>query len=217
MLVRELAHRVNNIFAVVLAVTQQSLRTATSPQAFAETFTARLQALARAHNLLLARDWAGADLEELAREQIAPFKPRSDEMLKIEGPKVMLKPGHVIALGAVLHELATNAYKYGALSVPNGSVELGWVLTRKDGVDHVELNWLERGGPRVRRPSKRGLGSRIIQRGLPGATIAWRFAPAGVRCDIDLALEARKTVSETAPELKVPPARGPHPAPTNSG
>jgi PAS domain S-box-containing protein len=206
MLVRELAHRVNNIFAVVLAVTQQSLRTAASPQAFAETFTARLQALARAHNLLLARDWAGADLEELAREQIAPFKPRSEEMMKIEGPKVMLKPGQVIALGAVLHELATNAYKYGALSVPNGTVELGWVLTRKDGVDHVELNWHERGGPRVKRPAKRGLGSRIIQRGLPGATITWRFAPGGVICDIDLSLESGKSRDGAVPELKVPPA-----------
>jgi two-component sensor histidine kinase len=205
MLVRELAHRVNNIFAVVLAVTHQSLRTATSPQAFTETFTARLQALARAHSLLLARDWAGADLEELAREQIAPFKPRSEEMLKIGGPKVMLKPGQVIALGAVLHELATNAYKYGALSVPSGTVELGWVLSRKDGVDHVALNWHERGGPRVKRPTKRGLGSRIIQRGLPGATIAWRFAADGVICDIDLALD-----DQAPPELRVPepPARG---------
>jgi len=208
-LLRELAHRVNNIFAVVLAVTQQSLRTASSPQVFAETFTARLQALARAHNLLLARDWAGADLEELAREQIAPFKPCSEEMLKIEGPKVMLKPGQVIALGAVLHELAVNAYKYGALSVPNGSVELGWSLTRKDGIDHVELNWHERGGPRVRRPLKKGLGSRIIQRGLPNATIAWRFASEGVSCDIDLALEPRKSAGEAAHELKVPPARQP--------
>jgi two-component sensor histidine kinase len=205
-LLRELAHRVNNTFAVILAITQQSLRTAPSPQAFAETFTARLQSLARAHNLLLARDWAGADLEELAREQIAPFKPKAEEMLKIEGPKVMLKPGQVIALGAVLHELATNAYKYGALSVPNGSVELGWALTRKDGVDHVELVWHERGGPRVKRPSTKGLGSRIIQRGLPNATIAWRFAPEGVSCDIDLALEAPKSASAPARELKVPVA-----------
>lgn len=126
--------------------------------------------------------------------------------MKIEGPKVMLKPGQVIALGAVLHELATNAYKYGALSVPNGTVELGWVLTRKDGVDHVELNWHERGGPRVKRPAKQGLGSRIIQRGLPGATITWRFAPGGVICDIDLSLESGKSRDGAVPELKVPPA-----------
>jgi two-component system CheB/CheR fusion protein len=203
MLVRELAHRVNNIFAVVLAITQQSLRTASSAQAFAETFTARLQSLARAHSLLLARDWTGADLEELAREQIAPFKPRAEELLRIEGPKVMLQPGQVIALGAVLHELATNAYKYGALSAPNGCVALGWVLTRKDGVDHVELTWRERGGPRVKRPSKQGLGSRIIQRGLPNATIAWRFAPEGVSCEIVLALEAPRPASATPRALKI--------------
>jgi PAS domain S-box-containing protein len=203
-LLRELAHRVNNTFAVILAITQQSLRTASSPQAFAETFTARLQSLARAHSLLLAQGWTGVDLEELAREQIAPFKPKFERNLIIEGPQVMLKPGQVLALGAVLHELATNAYKFGALSVPNGSVTLRWTLSRKDGVDHVQLAWNERGGPRVAAPVKKGLGSRIIQRGLPNATIAWRFAPEGVICDVDLALEPDK--AEAARELRIPSA-----------
>ena len=137
------------------------------------------------------------------------------ELEKVQNSKdepAGLKPGQVIALGAVLHELATNAYKYGALSVASGSVELGWALTRKDGVDHVELSWHERGGPRVKRPSKKGLGSRIIQRGLPNATIAWRFAPEGVSCEINLALEAPRPASAPPRERKVAAAPAPEAA-----
>jgi two-component sensor histidine kinase len=200
-LVRELAHRVNNTFAVVLAITQQSLRTAPSPQAFAETFTARLQALAQAHNLLLAQDWAGADLADLIKGQVAPFTLETDNRFKVEGPKVTLGPGQVIALGAVLHELATNACKYGALSAPLGKVDLGWDLSKDDGGEHVRIVWTERDGPQVRQPSKKGLGSRIIQRGLPNATIELRFEAQGVVCTIDLLLDRRKAArgSQWAP------------------
>ena len=206
-LLRELAHRVNNTFAVILAITQQSLRTAPTPQAFAEAFTARLQALAQAHSLLLAQDWAGADLAELAKGQIAPFRPDGEERLKIVGPKVVLEPAQTIALGAVLHELATNACKYGALSVPAGRVEVNWNVTAKNGVDHLHLTWTERDGPHVKRSAKPGLGSRIIRRGLPNAKIDWRLATLGVECKIDLAIERRKPKSAPARELKVPSPR----------
>lgn len=191
LLLRELAHRVNNTFAVILAITQQSLRSASSPEAFAETFTARLQALAHAHNLLLAQDWTGADLGELAKGQIAPFRPDAGERLTIRGPKVLLGPAQVIALGAVLHELATNACKYGALSVPEGKVELDWDLALEDGAELLHLIWTERDGPIVKPPAKQGLGSRIIKRGLPNARIDWQFTPRGVVCKIDLVLERR--------------------------
>jgi two-component sensor histidine kinase len=206
LLLRELARRVNNTFAVVLAITQQSLRHASSPEAFAETFTARLQALAHAHNLLLAQDWTGADLAELAMGQIAPFRPDAGERLKIRGPKVLLGPAQVIALGAVLHELATNACKYGALSVPDGNVELDWELALEDGVERLRLVWAERDGPAVKRPSKQGLGSRIIQRGLPNALIDWQFTPRGVVCKIDLALERRSAARGEAPVISPSPA-----------
>ncbi len=192
LLLRELAHRVNNTFAVILAITQQSLHTASSPKDFAETFTARLQALAQAHNLLLAQDWAGADLAELVKGQVAPFTLDADDKFRLEGPKVMLGPGQVIALGAVLHELATNACKYGALSAPGGKVDLGWDVATEDGGDHVRIVWTEHDGPRVKQPSKKGLGSRIIRRGLPNATIDLRFDPSGVVCAIDLLLDRRK-------------------------
>jgi PAS domain S-box-containing protein len=206
LLLRELAHRVNNTFAVILAITQQSLRTSSSPAAFAETFTARLQALAHAHNLLLAQDWAGADLAELAKGQVAPFRPDAGERLKIQGPRVMLGPAQVIALGAVLHELATNACKYGALSVPDGKVELSWDLALDDGIEQLRLIWAERDGPAVKRPSKGGLGSRIIRRGLPNAKIDWGFTPRGVVCTIDLVLERRKAAPSEAPVISPTPS-----------
>jgi PAS domain S-box-containing protein len=185
LLLRELAHRVNNTFAVILAITQQSLRASSSAEAFAEAFTGRLQALAQAHNLLLTKDWAGAELGDLAKGQLAPFCLDSLERCAIEGPKVRLAPTQVIALGVVLHELGTNASKYGALSIPTGRVALTWELIQGG----VRLTWTERYGPPVTPPARKGLGSKLIERGLPTATIDWRFEPDGVVCAIDLPLD----------------------------
>jgi PAS domain S-box-containing protein len=202
MLLRELAHRVNNSFAVILAITQQSLRAAPSAEAFAKAFTGRLQALAHAHNLLLAEDWAGADLDELAKGQLAPFCLDGGDRLKIEGPKVKLAPPQAIALGVVLHELGTNAAKFGALSVDRGKVELFWTL----GADCVSLSWVEGHGPPVTPPSRRGLGSKLIQRGLPDAGIDWRFEPDGVVCTIDLPLGERRTTNGMSARARAPSA-----------
>jgi len=184
LLLRELAHRVNNTFAVILAVAQQTLRTAPSAEAFVETFTGRLQALAQAHNLLLAKDWTGADLGELAKGQLAPFCLEGQDRLTVEGPKVTLSPPQAIALGVVLHELGTNAARYGALSNGTGRVDLSWTL----GSGRVNLAWAERHGPPVLPPQRKGLGTKLIQRGLPDATIDWRFEADGVVCSIDLPL-----------------------------
>ena len=184
LLLRELAHRVNNTFAVILAVAQQTLRTAPSSRAFVETFSGRLQALAQAHNLLLTKNWTGADLGELAKGQLAPFCLEGQERLSIEGPKVTLSPPQAIALGVVLHELGTNAARYGALSNGIGRVNLSWTL----GPGRVVLAWAERQGPPVVPPQRRGLGTKLIQRGLPDATIDWRFEADGVVCAIDLPL-----------------------------
>ena len=209
LLLRELAHRVNNTFAVILAVAQQSLRAAPSAEAFAETFTGRLQALAQAHSLLLAKDWAGADLGELAEGQLAPFCLEGDDRLTIDGPKVTLVPTQAIALGVVLHELGTNAAKYGALSNADGKVELSW----KFAANRVSLTWTERYGPPVTPPSRRGLGSKLIKRGLPNADIDWRFEPEGVVCTIDLPLDERRSANGTA--VRAPSAASPAMRPAN--
>jgi PAS domain S-box-containing protein len=194
LLLRELAHRVNNTFAVILAITQQSLRSSASPEMFAHAFTGRLQALAQAHNLLLSKDWAGADLADLAKGQLAPFTPDDGARLKVEGPSVTLAPPQVIALGVVLHELGTNAAKYGALSRERGHVELSWQL--KD--DCVAITWSERNGPKVKPPTRKGLGSKLIERGLPNARVDWRFPSDGVVCEIELRVAGREPVARRA-------------------
>jgi two-component sensor histidine kinase len=95
----------------------------------------------------------------------------------------------VIALGVILHELGTNAVRYGALSVDGGEVEIGWVL----GIDRIHLTWTERHGPLVAPPAHKGLGSKLIERGLPNTSIDWRFEPGGVICTIDLPRQAKVT------------------------
>jgi PAS domain S-box-containing protein len=204
-LLRELAHRVNNAFAVILAVTQQSLRSAPSAEAFAEAFTGRLHALADAHNLLLAGGWAGADLGELARGQLSAFGCNGGERVVAEGPPVTLRPTEAIALGSVLHELGTNACKFGALSTEGGTVKLSWEL--RDG--RIDFIWIERGGPSVSQPSRNGLGSKLIERGIPGADVDWRFEPEGVVCSISFPLEKPIATSDAdSPVLAAIPSAG---------
>ena len=188
LLVRELAHRVKNTLAVILAMARQSLRLA-SPKEFGESFIGRVQALARAHEVLFAADWRGAELGRLARQQIAPLAADATERLTIDGPPLVLAASHATSLGLLLHELAANAGKYGALSNEGGSVELRWRLEGDNGSRHVVIDWAERGGPAVEPPERKGLGSRLITQGVPGAKVDWRFEPAGVRCTIDLPLQ----------------------------
>ncbi|HEX2255298.1 MAG TPA: PAS domain S-box protein [Afifellaceae bacterium] len=187
LLIRELAHRVKNTLAVILSMARQSLRGAPA-NGFGESFLGRLQALARAHEVLFAADWRGAELGALAREQVAPLASEAPERLRIDGPRVVLPPSHATALGLLLHELATNASKYGALSTDSCSVEMRWRLNGSNGTQHVVIDWIEFNGPAVSPPLRQGLGSRLIQEGVPGASVDWRFAPDGVRCTIDLAL-----------------------------
>ena len=188
-LLRELAHRVNNTFAVIFAITQQTLRTARSPEEFAESFTGRLQALAGAHHLLLARDWCGASLAELATTQLAISCHDLTERVRIDGPLVILSPAEVVGIGALLHELGVNACKYGALSTNDGAVELTWTIRPNGAADCVDIIWTETGGPAVVPPAHRGLGAKLIERGLANAKVDWRFEGGGLVCRIALTQE----------------------------
>ena len=162
-----------------------------------------MQAFAEAHRLLLVSGWSGADLGDLARAELHGFASAGDGRLTLDGPAVRLAPTQVTALGIVLHELGTNAGKYGALSAEGGRVALRWEVSREGSADRLRLSWSERGGPRVAPPSQRGLGSRLIERGLPDAIIDWRFEPDGVVCLIDFMLVAQ---GEDRPASE-PPAR----------
>jgi PAS domain S-box-containing protein len=182
LLTKELAHRVKNSMAVIQSIARQTLRDA--PQPFAEAFIGRLQSLAAAHDILLEKGWIAANLRDLASRQFAVVQGR----VKLAGPDVTLSPILATSLGLVLHELVTNAAKYGALSVAQGAVELSWEVAGDDSDRRALLTWKEQGGPRVSSPDHEGFGSTLIERSLPGATVDRRFEPEGLVCTIDLPL-----------------------------
>ena len=182
LLTRELSHRIKNSMAVIQSIARQTLRDMPAPLAAA--FTGRIQALAAAHDLLIEKGWLAANVKDLATRQLAVVGGR----VRLAGPDVTVSPILATSLGLVLHELVTNATKYGALSVPQGIVDLSWELAGDEGQRRVILTWQERGGPRVTPPDRAGFGSTLIERSLPGATVERRFEPEGLVCTIDLPL-----------------------------
>jgi len=179
---RELAHRVKNSLAVIQAMARHTLRSSPTPQAFARAFEGRLQALSTSHNLLTASQWEGAELGELIREQLAPSIFGADR-LRLTGSKVNLPPGIATSLGLVLHELSTNAAKYGALSVPGGKVAISWEVTGVGRERQLRLEWHESGGPPVTPPHERGFGSTLIEY---SGKVTQHFAPEGLRCTVEM-------------------------------
>jgi two-component sensor histidine kinase len=176
--VNELNHRVKNTLAVVLAISAQTRATATSPEACDRAFAGRLQALARAHDLLTREDWEGAPLAEVVQ---AALKPYGVERCFIRGPSVWLAPGEAVTMTLAFQELATNAAKYGALSTTAGSVHLSW----EADAEGVNLQWLEKGGRPVAPPTRRGFGFRLIERIIPyelGGKTEFAFEREGLAC-----------------------------------
>jgi PAS domain S-box-containing protein len=167
LLVNELNHRVKNSLATVQAIAAQSLRgPGVSPEA-RERFTARLMALARANDVLVQEAWSGASLATLAMEMAGPHG--GGERIAISGPEVHLAPQTATAMALGLHELATNAAKYGALSMADGRVSLSWTVDGEAEARRLRLTWRETGGPPASSPGPPGFGSRLIERGLGDA------------------------------------------------
>jgi PAS domain S-box-containing protein len=158
---RELSHRTKNLFAVVLAIANQTARQVNNFNEFSARFAARVQALARAHDLLVHSDWIGASLDDVVRAQTQPFTDR----IEIHGPRVSLRPEAVQNLSLALHELATNATKYGALSSGEGKVSVAWRYIDNEGEPKgYHFEWREAGGPTVVSPERRGFGSTVLSR-----------------------------------------------------
>ena len=175
-LIAELNHRVKNMLAVVVGVVRQTAKNAESVSAFTSNLTARLESMARSYELLSRENWTVTSLLDLAKESLAPF---GAAQARIDGPQVPLKPKQALALGMVLHELATNALKYGALSTAEGKVDLSWSLDSEDGAAILSLAWREHDGPPVVKPRKAGFGLRLVEseagHGMNGAAdIEWR-------------------------------------------
>lgn len=185
LLMRELTHRSKNLLAVIQAMARQTARHAGSIEAFLDQFGARLQALASSHDLLVRESWYGASLSELVRSQLAAYVDDEDAQVTIGGPAVALKPEAAQNLGLALHELAVNAAKYGALSVPNGRIAITW--DRCDGGNAIAFDWREEEGPKVKPRRKKGFGSMVIERNLAralDAEVTMDFEPDGLRCHI---------------------------------
>lgn len=190
LLVNELNHRVKNSLATIQAIAAQTFHAARSLPQAQEAFTARIVALAEAHDLLTRENWEGADLLDLlSRLEVLHGGP---ERFAIIGPPVRLSPRMALSLSMVLHELATNAVKYGALSTPRGHVRIAWTVVAGPPQPRLSLTWTEAGGPPVRPPTRRGFGSRLIERGLAAELSGEAridFAPDGVVCRIEAALD----------------------------
>ena len=177
LLLDELNHRVKNTLATVQAISKQTLRGATDPAAFAEAFEARLLALSQTHNALTDGQWAGAGLRHILELELQPHGP---ERVSLEGPDVHLPARMALSLGMVFHELATNAAKYGALS-RDGRLSVNW--RREDG--GLAFTWRETGGPAVTPPTRRGFGSRLVERSITSelrGKLAIDYRPEGLAC-----------------------------------
>jgi two-component sensor histidine kinase len=184
LLVNELNHRVKNSLAAVQSIAIQTLRGATDLPSARAALDGRIISLARAHDLLTDRSWSGADLRDVAFRAMEPF---AASQIELAGPSVDILPKQALALSLALHELATNATKYGALSRAEGRVQLSWRVEN----DVLHLNWRESGGPLVAPPTRRGFGSRMLNDGLlsdlSGET-RLDYAVEGVRYEISAPL-----------------------------
>jgi two-component sensor histidine kinase len=182
---------VKNTLATVQSVVSQTLRNTASSHEAKEAIESRLVALSRAHDVLTRENWEGADLYEIVQQAVAPYSSRGEDRLHLKGPRVRLPPRMALALAMALQELATNAVKYGALSNATGEINIEWTLSRSEDGLSLQLRWEESGGPPVREPSRRGFGTRLIERSLAqdlGGEVKVTFAPSGLMCVVDAPL-----------------------------
>jgi PAS domain S-box-containing protein len=197
----ELNHRVKNTLTTVQSIASQTLRTTETSAQFKEAFEGRLLALSKTHNLLTRKSWREAELRDVAEQELAPYRKQGDERVVLNGPNVRLPARYAINLGLVLHELVTNAAKYGALSTNAGHLEMNWtVVENEDRPDQLRIHWTESGGPPVAPPKRQGFGSRLIRRSIEGELggyMVLNFAEGGVAYDISVPLAHASKASDS--------------------
>jgi PAS domain S-box-containing protein len=201
LLMDELNHRVKNTLATVQSLAAQTARGTDSPQAFRQSFEGRLIALSQAHDQLTRRHWASADLRAIAIAAVTPYLSAGQERVSIVGDDVTVTPRVALTLAMVLHELTTNAAKYGSLSVPAGRVDLHWRIVHAPSQQPILwLEWRESGGPQVSPPERQGFGSRFIEGSIGSelqGTARLSFDPAGLRCTMEIPHEVALTVADS--------------------
>jgi two-component sensor histidine kinase len=214
LMLRELNHRVRNTLATVDSVTRLTARHASNVAEYEARLTDRIRSLAKTHELLTGADWTQAGLAELLRAEFAAYGQDGGQF-RLDGPPVTLPARQAVAVGMLLHELATNAAKYGALSVPEGRVEVRWTL-REDpgGARRLDLTWEETGGPPVRPPTRRGFGTQLIERAIArdlGAEVVADYDPRGLRFRLSMPLSEPSDPDDGPPgaeEASAAPAAG---------
>jgi two-component sensor histidine kinase len=178
----ELGHRMKNTLAMVQAIASQTLKDV-EPEVAVRAFTDRLGSLGRAHDVLLRQSWTSTSLGRVAEATLAPLA--GSGQIQLDGPEITIGSRASLALSLMLHELATNAAKYGALSAPSGEVALDWTV--EDG--RLRLRWRESGGPAVREPARQGFGSRLIDMGLgSGCVVTRRWPASGLELEVEVPL-----------------------------
>jgi two-component sensor histidine kinase len=188
LVVNELNHRVKNTLAMIQAVAAQTFRSAEDLPGAQRSFSARIMALARANDLLTGENWEGASLADVVAGASVALGGNEPGRFTARGPEVRLSPKAALSLSMAMHELGTNAVKYGALSNDTGRVDVRWSVAPERGREMMRIEWRESGGPPVAAPSRRGFGSRLVERGLAGemgGTVQLRFEPSGVVCVIE--------------------------------
>jgi two-component sensor histidine kinase len=182
LLINELNHRVKNTLATVQSLAMQTMRNTERTDDARGLFESRLMALSRTHDVLTVESWEGAQLRQVTKRALEPFASK-DERVSIEGPDVWLTPKQTLAISMALHELATNAAKYGALLNDVGTVRVRWEIAKLNGSGEIQLTWIEEGGPPVHHPTRTGFGTRLIQRNLAhdlGGEATIEYRPQGV-------------------------------------
>jgi PAS domain S-box-containing protein len=189
-LMHEISHRSKNLLTVIQSIARRTARTAGTVEEFENRFERRLQGLAASHDVLVRKNWQGAPLAELVRQQLVPFVEIQSSRFELVGPDIVVTADAAQAIGLAIHELATNAIKYGALSAPTGKVRISWMLDGNAGASsQLSLNWIEQGGPPATPPSRKGFGHVVIvdmiERSLNGK-VAVEFAVEGLKWSVSM-------------------------------
>jgi PAS domain S-box-containing protein len=190
LLIDELNHRVRNTLAIVNSIAAQTLKHTPSVQDFRLAFGGRIRALAKTHTLLAATKWSASTLHDLIVQQLDPYIKHRADAVSISGPRLLVNPKQALTLSLVIHELAANATKYGALSVPAGRIDIRWAIEPERT---LRLIWQESGGPPVAPPSRHGFGSQLIEFNIAhefGGEARLDYEPVGVTCVLTIPLRS---------------------------
>ena len=201
-LLAELQHRLRNMLGVVRSIARRSARTSATVEEYAMHLDGRLNAFARTQAFMTCEPEAGVDLEYIVVEELLAFHAREGEQLQISGPSIRLQPKPAETLALALHELATNALKYGALTKPEGQVAVTWQIDRSNGSPQLAIDWIEKNGPKIDKPGRRGFGSEVLEQTLAfelKASTTLRFDPGGLHCRILIPLGQRLLQQPLAP------------------